>query len=259
MDMVLMVVTWFKLQGLAHSLAQNITMAGGGGSGGYNTSGKADIMDALLLPLAASTAEYPRVDLDAEQAHRFCVGQRQRDVSWPHGLVAVFGPDGAVGAQARSTTVACWPRSAVSTSDRGLPVQPGPCPGSLTVTISRPFSSSLLRAGFIPRSPRRAWRCAKRVPAGHASQKKENVDRHPRRSLKTTSAARLTPAPRKSEVALLTARIELLTGHFKTHKKDHHSRRGLLQMVNRRRSLLDYLKKDVERYKALIEKAGLRR
>lgn len=56
------------------------------------------------------------------------------------------------------------------------------------------------------------------------------------------------------QVALLTARIELLTGHFKTHKKDHHSRRGLLQMVNRRRSLLDYLKKkDGERYKSLIE------
>ncbi|AAM41782.1 30S ribosomal protein S15 [Xanthomonas campestris] len=62
------------------------------------------------------------------------------------------------------------------------------------------------------------------------------------------------------QVALLTARIELLTGHFKTHKKDHHSRRGLLQMVNRRRSLLDYLKKkDGERYKSLIEKLGLRR
>ena len=62
------------------------------------------------------------------------------------------------------------------------------------------------------------------------------------------------------QVALLTARIELLTGHFKTHKKDHHSRRGLLQMVNRRRSLLDYLKKkDAVRYKALIEKLGLRR
>ena len=62
------------------------------------------------------------------------------------------------------------------------------------------------------------------------------------------------------QVALLTARIELLTGHFKEHKKDHHSRRGLLQMVNSRRSLLDYLKKkDVERYKALIEKLGLRR
>ena len=62
------------------------------------------------------------------------------------------------------------------------------------------------------------------------------------------------------QVALLTARIEHLSGHFKTHKKDHHSRRGLLQLVNRRRSLLDYLKrKDNERYKALIEKLGLRR
>ena len=62
------------------------------------------------------------------------------------------------------------------------------------------------------------------------------------------------------QVALLTARIEQLTEHFKTHKQDHHSRRGLLMMVNNRRSLLDYLKrKDVERYKALIEKLGLRR
>ena len=62
------------------------------------------------------------------------------------------------------------------------------------------------------------------------------------------------------QVALLTARIEQLTGHFKTHKQDHHSRRGLLKMVNRRRSLLDYLhKKDAERYKALIQKLGLRR
>ena len=62
------------------------------------------------------------------------------------------------------------------------------------------------------------------------------------------------------QVALLTGRIEQLTGHFKVHKKDHHSHRGLLQLVNRRRSLLDYLKKkDNERYKALIEKLGLRR
>ena len=62
------------------------------------------------------------------------------------------------------------------------------------------------------------------------------------------------------QVALLTGRIEQLTGHFRVHKKDHHSRRGLLQLVNRRRSLLDYLKrKDNERYKALIEKLGLRR
>ncbi len=62
------------------------------------------------------------------------------------------------------------------------------------------------------------------------------------------------------QVALITARIEMLTGHFKTHKQDHHSRRGLLMMVNRRRSLLDYLhRKDADRYKALIAKLGLRR
>ena len=62
------------------------------------------------------------------------------------------------------------------------------------------------------------------------------------------------------QVALLTARIEHLQDHFKMHKKDHHSRRGLLMMVNQRRSLLDYLhRKDAERYKALIQKLGLRR
>ncbi len=62
------------------------------------------------------------------------------------------------------------------------------------------------------------------------------------------------------QVALLTARIAHLTEHFKTHKKDHHSRRGLLQMVNQRRSLLDYLhRKDADRYKALIKSLGLRR
>lgn len=62
------------------------------------------------------------------------------------------------------------------------------------------------------------------------------------------------------QVALLSARIAHLTEHFKTHKKDHHSRRGLLQMVNRRRKLLDYLhRKDGARYRELIEKLGLRR
>ena len=62
------------------------------------------------------------------------------------------------------------------------------------------------------------------------------------------------------QVALLTARINGLTDHFKANSKDHHSRRGLLKMVSSRRSLLDYLKsKDVARYKALIERLGLRR
>lgn len=62
------------------------------------------------------------------------------------------------------------------------------------------------------------------------------------------------------QVALLSARIDQLTDHFKTHKQDHHSRRGLLKLVNQRRSLLGYLKKkDAERYKTLIERLGLRR
>lgn len=62
------------------------------------------------------------------------------------------------------------------------------------------------------------------------------------------------------QVALLSARIEHLTEHFKSHKQDHHSRRGLLKMVNQRRSLLAYLKrKDQARYQSLIERLGLRR
>ena len=62
------------------------------------------------------------------------------------------------------------------------------------------------------------------------------------------------------QVALLTARIEDLSEHFKTHKKDHHSRRGLLRMVSQRRSLLDYLKRsDLDRYRATIERLGLRK
>jgi small subunit ribosomal protein S15 len=62
------------------------------------------------------------------------------------------------------------------------------------------------------------------------------------------------------QVALLTARINDLNGHFKAHAKDHHSRRGLIMMVNRRKSLLSYLKdKDATRYRALIEKLGLRK
>jgi small subunit ribosomal protein S15 len=62
------------------------------------------------------------------------------------------------------------------------------------------------------------------------------------------------------QVALLTARINELTPHFKTHAKDHHGRRGLLKMVNQRKRLLSYLKdKDADRYTALIQKLGLRK
>ena len=62
------------------------------------------------------------------------------------------------------------------------------------------------------------------------------------------------------QVAILTERIQNLTGHFKTHTKDNHSRRGLLKLVSQRRSLLDYLKrKDEARYRSLIERLGIRR
>lgn len=62
------------------------------------------------------------------------------------------------------------------------------------------------------------------------------------------------------QVALLTANIEALQSHFKDHAKDHHSRRGLIRMVNQRRKLLDYVKrKDVSRYSSLIKRLGLRR
>ena len=72
-------------------------------------------------------------------------------------------------------------------------------------------------------------------------------------------AANDTGSP-EVQVALLTARIHDLTPHFKANAKDHHSRRGLLKMVSRRRRLLDYLKgKDLDRYRALIEKLGLRK
>ena len=62
------------------------------------------------------------------------------------------------------------------------------------------------------------------------------------------------------QVAILTARISELTEHLKVHKKDHHSRRGLFQMVGQRRGLLEYLKKnDIERYRSLIKRLGIRK
>ena len=62
------------------------------------------------------------------------------------------------------------------------------------------------------------------------------------------------------QIAILTDRINHLTEHMKSHQKDHHSRRGMLMLIGRRRGLLDYLKsKDIEAYRALIEKLGIRR
>ena len=84
-----------------------------------------------------------------------------------------------------------------------------------------------------------------------ADQKKEIIEKYARTAGDTGSP--------EVQVALLTARINELTEHLKVHKKDHHSRRGLLKMVGHRRNLLVYLyNKDIERYRALIKKLGIR-
>ena len=83
-------------------------------------------------------------------------------------------------------------------------------------------------------------------------QRQEVVERFRRHNTDTGSP--------EVQVALLSQRIEHLTGHFKTHVKDHHSRRGLLKLVGQRRRLLDYLKdNDFERYQSLIERLGIRK
>jgi small subunit ribosomal protein S15 len=83
-------------------------------------------------------------------------------------------------------------------------------------------------------------------------RKKELIDQFRQHSTDTGSP--------EVQVALLSERIDYLTEHFQTHKKDHHSRRGLLKLVGQRRRLLDYLKRyDNQRYKSLIDRLGLRR
>ena len=85
-----------------------------------------------------------------------------------------------------------------------------------------------------------------------AERKQEIIKEHAREKGDTGSP--------EVQVAILTSRIQTLTEHFKTHAKDNHSRRGLLMMVNKRRSLLDYLRKeDAQRYTDLIAKLGLRK
>ena len=85
-----------------------------------------------------------------------------------------------------------------------------------------------------------------------AERKQEVIKEHARAKEDTGSP--------EVQVAILTSRIQTLTEHFKTHAKDNHSRRGLLMMVNKRRSLLDYLRReDTQRYTDLIAKLGLRK
>ncbi len=85
-----------------------------------------------------------------------------------------------------------------------------------------------------------------------AVQKRDIIDRFRQHESDTGST--------EVQVAILSERISYLTNHFKTHAKDHHSRRGLIKLVGQRRRLLNYLKnKDIERYRTLIEQLGLRK
>jgi len=85
-----------------------------------------------------------------------------------------------------------------------------------------------------------------------AEAKKEVIDRFKLNEKDTGSP--------EVQIALLSSRIQYLTDHFKVHKKDHHSRRGLLKMVGKRRRLLNYLKKrDMEKYKSVIKELGIRK
>ena len=83
-------------------------------------------------------------------------------------------------------------------------------------------------------------------------QKTETISKHQHNENDTGSS--------EVQIALLTERLTYLNDHFKAHNKDHHSRRGLIKIVNRRRKLLDYLKKeDLKRYQAIIKELGIRR
>ena len=93
-------------------------------------------------------------------------------------------------------------------------------------------------------------------PVAHDPDRKKTSSRSSSASART----RRTPGATEVQIALLTRRINDLTEHLRTHKHDHHSRRGLLMLVGRRRRFLNYLqKKDLERYRSLIRELGLRR
>ena len=88
--------------------------------------------------------------------------------------------------------------------------------------------------------------------AQHVTKKKEIIEKFKTHDTDTGSS--------EVQIALLSDRISYLTDHFQSHKKDHHSRRGLLKMVGQRRSLLKYLKnKDINRYRTLIKELGIRK
>ena len=121
--------------------------------------------------------------------------------------------------------------------------------GQNTITISPTIQRTAVWYGATPPNP---GPCVEEAVAFTKERKSEVIG-----SYKTHTADTGSP---EVQVALLSERINYLTEHFKTHAKDHHSRRGLLKLVGQRRSLLDYLKgKDTDRYAELIKRLGIRK
>jgi small subunit ribosomal protein S15 len=124
------------------------------------------------------------------------------------------------------------------------------------------IDAALARRGSV--SPATASQPPFRPLSGGAAPKEtplmSNTDLNKAEIVKSNARSASDTGSPEVQVALLTARINDLTPHFKTHLKDHHGRRGLLRMVNRRKRLLTYLKdRDADRYTALIQKLGLRK
>jgi small subunit ribosomal protein S15 len=143
------------------------------------------------------------------------------------------------------------PTAQASGCARGAPASNGSAPIGRACSMRKPTSQRTVKPGPTPENESTPHLMTNRLPANLPS-KSGTIEQHKLHDTDTGSP--------EVQIALLTDRINHLTAHLKVHKKDHHSRRGLLMLVGRRRRLLDYVKKnDVERYRAIIAKLGLRR
>ena len=194
--------------------------------------------DALLLPVDALVGSLQRLDLEGSDAIRFCHGQRlaRHDVS--DGLLRIYAA-GITGV---------WRQWQPASCGRGGWDDRHARDPALTASGSshRGVESSIFRVQSRPSRGLEQQRMAVTV------RKAKVISDHQRATGDTGSP--------EVQIALLTARINGLNDHFKVNVKDHHSRRGLLRMVSRRRKLLDYLKvRNVDSYRVLIDKLGLRK
>jgi len=143
----------------------------------------------------------------------------------------------------------------------------GQCAWGLSASIivgstAQAAKPSTAPVGFtgVRKSPSKPWHGLRPALGFNSGNEMPATTEHKAEIVKAHARATADTGSTEVQVALLTDRINELTPHFKTHLKDHHGRRGLLKMVNRRKSLLAYLKdKDADRYTALIQKLGLRK